>query len=465
MTPAAAPEEDVGGRRSRATELDPRTRTVVRGIGASIVSRAVGALGPVLLVPITLGYLGAETYGFWMAVTAVTGMVVWADLGLGNGLLTRLSRDVAVGDEQSARRDVASAYAALAPAAIVLLLALALVSDVIPWETIFNADAARLASPPGAIVLVCLGSFILNIPLSLIQRVQYATGHVAQSNLLQAVATLTSLALTWLLVRTDAGPVAVIAGAVSGPLLGSVINSLWFYIGRGRALLPRPSEASRSACVSLLGMGSRFLMLSVITSAALNVDNLVVTHALGLEAVADYAVATRVFGALGMLINVVNLPLWPANAAALANGEVDWVRRTTRRMTLLSAAAVAVPGAVITVVGPDIVMPLLGAGEGVPRSLFIALTVWWTLVAAASPRFMVQNALAILAPQTIGWLAYLVISVPLKAAAASLAGLDAVPVVGTATYLCLVWPAVVVGYRRALASSGTHISSEEARGG
>ena len=435
---------------------------MLRGIGASLVGRGVGAIGPVLLVPITLSYLGAETYGFWMAVTAVTAMVVWADLGLGNGLLTRLSRDFALDDAESARRNLASAYATLAPAALALLALLAVGSGIVPWRAIFNAQSADLAAPPEAVALVCIGAFLLNIPLSLVQRVQYATDRVAQSNLLQAAGILLSLVLTWLLARSDVGALPVIAGAVSGPLLGNLLNSLWFYGGSGRHIVPRWGDASLVTGRALLAVGSRFLVLSVITSAALNADNLVVTHALGLDAVADYAVATRIFASLGLLINLVNLPLWPANAAALARGEHDWVRNMTRRMTLLSAAAVAVPGGTLTALGPDTVMPLLGAGEGTSRALFLGLTVWWTLVAAASPRFMVQNSRAVLVPQTVGWLSYLVLSVPLKAIAAGSVGLAAVPVVGAVLYAGLVWTASEVGYRRALVCDGPVVRSGEA---
>jgi O-antigen/teichoic acid export membrane protein len=450
-------EGSSGGARRRIQDIDPRTRSVVRGVSASVVSRAIGALGPILLVPITLGYLGDETYGFWMAVTAVTGMVVWADLGLGNGVLTTMSKDVALGDVTAARRNLASAYAALLVVAAVLLTALVLLAGAIPWETLFNADESRLAASPEALALVCFGAFIVNIPLSLVQRAQYATDRVAQSNLVHSVGILTSLAVTWTLVRVDAGPVAVVAGAVSGPVLGSLFNSVWFYAGPGRPYLPRPADAHRATSAALMGMGSRFLLLSVVTSAALNVDNLIVTHTLGLEAVADYSVAVRVFTALGLLINLVNLPLWPANAAALARGEHAWVRRMTQRMTVLSAAAVVLPGIGLTLLGPDLVMPLLGSDADVSRLLFVALTVWWTLLGATSPRFMVQNARAILAPQTVGWLAYLVLSVPLKTLAASRIGLEAVPFTGAVLYAACVVTGAVVGYRRAFRdeSSGT----------
>ncbi len=74
-----------------------RSRRLIKGIGSSVVARAATSLLPLLLIPLTIRYLGTEQYGIWMAITSVTSMLLWADLGLGNGLLTKLAPLVAKG--------------------------------------------------------------------------------------------------------------------------------------------------------------------------------------------------------------------------------------------------------------------------------------------------------------------------------------------------------------------------------
>ena len=56
------------------------------------------------------------------------------------------------------------------------------------------------------------------------------------------------------------------------------------------------------------------MLISTISSIAINLDSIVIARTLGASRVADYAVAARVMAAMGLLINLVNLPFWPAAA-------------------------------------------------------------------------------------------------------------------------------------------------------
>ena len=67
-----------------------------------------------------------------------------------------------------------------------------------------------------------------------------------------------------------------------------------------------------------------------------------------------------------------------------------------------------------------------------------------------SPRFMVQNAAGIIRPQLVGYICYLIISIPAKWFATAHVGITAIPYVGVAVYALTVLPAALYGHRRAL---------------
>lgn len=429
-----------------------RTRRLMIGIGSAVVSRGVGALAPLLLVPITFGYLGTQVYGLWMAVVSLTSMAVWADLGLGNGLMTRLSHALAVGDKALSRRLIGSAYAMLTAFAAGAFILLWLVVDRIPWQTVLNMNDTSGASVAPQIALVALGAFIVNIPLSLIQRIQYAHQEVARSNIWLALGNLASVALAFMAVAAGAGVLVVVLAVALGPILGNVLNTAWF-LRHHRDSVPRLGDVGGDAARSLIGLGGRFLVVTLLSAVGLNVDTLVVAHTSGLEDAAVFAVTVRVLTALGLLVTLVNLPLWPSNAEALARGDVIWVRRTCRRMSLLSAGAVAIPGLSITALTPVLFPLWLGKSAAVPDvSLVLLITLWWTVLAAASPWFMVQNSVGVVAPQIWGWATFLAISVPLKVIAGTSFGAEGVIAAGLACYLCFVVPGAACGYRRAMQS-------------
>jgi O-antigen/teichoic acid export membrane protein len=431
------------------------------GVASSIASRGIAAISPLLLVPLTLGYLGAELYGLWVSILALTSMALWADLGLGNGLLTRLTPVLTTGDRPAAQRLVSTGYAGLFVVSSVAIVALALLSWSLPWQSILSIDSQAAASKAPAMALITIGGFLLNIPLSLIQRVQYSNQQVSQSNMWQAGGSLASVAAAWAAVQAGLGIYWVVGAVAAGPLLGNVVNSAWFY-RRNSDLLPRLRLADRHSARSMFGLGSQFFLMSVMSSIALNADNLVIAHTLGLKAVAAYSVPYRALTALGLLVTLINLPLWPANGEALAQGDTKWVRHITGRMTFLSAVAVLVPGAIIVIASDPIFRLWLGAEHPPPsHSLVALLTLWWVCTAAAAPRFMVQNATGLVRPQVRGWTVFFVVSLPLKFIGAQQFGLNGVVAAAIAAYLVTMWPAAIIGYRDAINSAGT--KAEEQR--
>jgi O-antigen/teichoic acid export membrane protein len=435
-----------------------RSRRLFSGIVTAVASRGIGAIAPLLLIPLTLSYLGTDLYGLWMAATAVTSMALFADLGLGNGLLTKLAPCYASGDTAAARRYIATAYAALTAVAAGLCALLWLLAGVVPWGSMFNAaddEAAR------TVALVCLTAFFVNIPLALVQRVQYAYQQVAQSNIWQATGSLWSVALVIAAVQAELAPTVVIAGAVAGPVLASALNAAWVFGKQSRELRPRPGDVDRTAAGRLLRLGGKFFVLSVVTSLAMNADSLVIAHALGLDAVTEYSVPARLFTALGVLVTLVNLPLWPANGEALARGDVAWVRKTTRRMTIASGTAVLLPAVVLVLAGDTVLGAWLGDAVDASPWFLAGLAAWWLLLATASPRFMVQNATGYVRPQLAAWSAYFVLSLPVKWAAAQQFGIAGVAGAGAVLYAMTVWPGAAYGYRRVL-SVGRPKAVEEA---
>jgi O-antigen/teichoic acid export membrane protein len=401
-----------------------------------------------VLVPVTLTYLGAGFYGLWMAVTALTGMAAFADLGLGSGLMTKLAGCWAAGDSASARRYVSSGYFSMVAVAGGLCGTLWSVAGVVPWETLLGLDETV---PPGAaraVALICVTAFVVNLPLSLVVRVQYGYQQVAQSNLWQMAGSVAAVPLALGAVRAELSPLWVVTATVIAPILGNLINSLWVYGRQLPALRPCLRGVDWSSSRELFRLSGLFLVLTVVMSVANNVDMILIARVLGLESVTAFAVPARIFAQVGLLVAVVNGPLWPANTEALAHGHRAWIRRVTARMTVASALT-ALLASVVVVAGADLIFDLLmGPDQPVDRSLLIGLAFWWLVLAAISPRFMAQNAAGVVWPQLIGWTAYLVLSLPAKWYTLQHVGLGAVPYVGTLGYLFTVVPSALWGYRR-----------------
>ncbi|MDH6235814.1 hypothetical protein [Cryobacterium sp. CG_9.6] len=433
----------------RETVASVRTRALLLGIATGLGSRVLTLAAPLLTIPVTLRYLGADLFGFWMIVTSITAMGMFADLGLGNGLLTRLVWAVAGRDFVKAKTLVSTAYLTLGGIAVLLLTVIWLAVPLIDWRRVESQSNGLDALTAQVVAGLALSAFAVSIPLTLVQRVQYALQEAWKSNLWQVTGAVLTVATVYTTALLDLGAVPVIAAAVFAGPVTILINNLVYFSRRG---LLRPSfrSASRTAAGSLLRVGFAFFCLSVLTSLSLNVDNLIVARVADFATVSQYSITSKLFALLGLAVTLVALPLWPANGEALARGDVRWVRTTTRAMVLFSVGAVALGGLVL-VVGRDLIATLwLGNTTGIPLDLALSLTAWSLAIAFCSPFFSVQNSVGRLRYQYVGWGLFAVCSIPLKFLFYPLFGLAGIPLAGVAAYIIFVLPSAILGYRATL---------------
>ncbi|WCN83515.1 lipopolysaccharide biosynthesis protein [Micromonospora sp. LH3U1] len=432
-----------------------RDRTVTVGIAAAMVAKGVGLAAPLVITPACFRYLGDQRYGLWMAITALTGMAWFADLGLGNGLLTRLSH--LADDPRQQAREISSAFATLGVVAVVLLAGLALAAPVVPWAALFSVSDPSVAAQASALVLLCFGAFAVNIPLSLIQRIQYARGQVVQSNVWQSAGALAAMAAVLGAIAAGWKPLAVIACAVLAVPATNLLNTVTYFWFEEPGRRPGPRLVHRATAVGLLRLGLQFFALTTMSSIALNVDSPLVANVLGLTTAAHYAVVGKLFGVLSIFVGLVGMTVWPVNGAALARGEVAWVRRNTRRMVLLYGLIVGTVGVVLVGYGHRLIELWVGGIDrsDIPVTVLIGLACWSFLVAVASPLIIVQNSIGLLRPQFVGWASFLLLATVLKIWGLRRFGLAGLPAAACVAYLLTMWPAVLVGYRRALARSGS----------
>jgi O-antigen/teichoic acid export membrane protein len=452
-----APIEGPGSERDRPGV--GRLRRLASWAATAALSRAVSAVAPLALIPLTLSYLGADLYGLWMAVTAVTGMTAFTDLGLGYGLMTKLATCYANGDTEKARRYISSAYVMVTATALAACGLLWLAAGAVPWSSLFNAGGSVTPEQARGIAMACLTAFLLNVPLSLAGRIQYAYQRIGMSNIWHAAGVLASLPLAFIAVRAEMSPVMVVASVVAAPVLTNLVNTLWMYGRCMPEIAPRLSMVDRRVTHELLRLGGQFFLITVVMTAADNADSLIVAHTLDLASVATYAVAAKLFAQLGFLVMLVNQPFWPMHGEALAKGQLAWVRRTVRRMILVSVLAVVIPAVTLVLLGDRLFMAWLSVPVG-NRWLLAGLALWWVLLAGLSPLFMVQNAAGVIRPQIVGYSLYLVLAVTAKWYGSTLFGVAAIPFIGVLCGLLTVVPAAIYGYRRVLAMSG---SSERAQ--
>lgn len=423
---------------------------------ASLAFRVTSAIAPILTVPIALHSLGRDTFGLWTAVTAITTVLAFADLGLGNGLMTEVSA-LRGGDAPIAEigRVVGISYSLVIGISSSLLAISLAICWLVSWPHLLHQDDylhARL------ITSVCLFTFLANVPASLIVRVMFAFQESASSYIWQCLGPAFSLGGASIAALEHLSAPLFLLAATSGPLVANLLTTLvWFSRRDGIALTLR--VPSRRDARELLTIGSAFLAISILLGISTNLDLMIIPGFAGTGAAADYSVPWRAYSQLGMVLSLLSIPFWSAAGEALARGDHAWVRRRAALLGRLNLAVMA-PATILGVLaGPELLRLWVGNQVHADRLLLIGFGLWWCVMAVMYPLFMVQNGAGVLRHQILGWTAFTLLSIGIKTALASAGYWEWLPVAAFGIYLVTVAPAGVLGYRAAIASEKTRRSA------
>ncbi len=350
--------------------------------------RATALVGTLILVPVLLQHLGNAQLGVWLLLLSVGQMLVFADLGLGNGLMTAIA--AATGTEQPARlgRTASSGAAALFGVAAILLCIGGIAWLVLPWERWGGASWTTTEWQALAIAVVCL---LLSGPAGVGARIQSGLQQGYIASLWQGVGNLLALGAVLVGVWADRGLPMLIALFYGTPVVVMVANSLWYFLRVQPALRPRWAAIDRHTLFNVGRMSGIFFVLQLTLAATMATDNLVLTLVLGVEAVPQYAVPARLFAYIGVGISIFLMPLWPAYAEAIGRGDGDWVRRTFRISLAGAVLAATLLAGALYYWREEILHAWVGESFPIDAGVIGALAIWTVFESAGIAVAMLLN--------------------------------------------------------------------------
>jgi len=366
-------EED--GPENRSKE---RYRRIALTSFAAIGARGVGVLTALISVPLTLHYLGNERYGMWMTISSVIAMLGFADLGVGLGLVNAISEADGKKDAKAARMYVSSAFFMLLGIASCLLLVFIAIYRVVPWAKVYNLTSPIAIQEAGPATAVLILTFIVNMPLGVVQRAQMGYQEGFRTNIWTGVGSILGLIGVLIAIYLKAGLPWLVLAMSGGPVLAGLFNWYDFFSRLRRWLLPRWNAFNWTAGRKVAGTGVLFLILQVLAILGNASDNIVIAQVLGASAVAGYAIMQKLFS-ITLIAQYFLVPLWPAFGEALACGDLVWARRALNRSIVISLAC-----------GLGTALPFLFFGKWfiefwvgkdmVPSTLLLVGFIMWSLV-------------------------------------------------------------------------------------
>ncbi|HVU24511.1 MAG TPA: lipopolysaccharide biosynthesis protein [Opitutus sp.] len=367
----------------RVLQLAGQLQRVPRGFkvffATSLAARSLGIVCQILQVPLVVHALGAEAFGLWMAMTSISGVVLFADLGMGIGAQNRLAELFAHHRQGDARLLLGSVFLFLAGIGAILGALLTLVLLPLDFGRLFHLhDSTTIAeAPTSALVLGWI--FCAGFPFGLAQRLAFARQEGWQYNVAQAGGSLGALAMVTLVVSRHGSLVALIAGA-QGALLCANVVLLGVQLRQLHWLDVWRFTFSFAVVRRLLRLGACFSIQQILTTVLFSLPQVVISTCLGAAAVTPYNLLQRLFNLFAVVQNAFMLPLWPAYSKARAHGEFAWMRAALRNSLRATAWCSVLPMAVGAAFAPLIIRLWIGRSVVALEPALIWLLCAWNAV-------------------------------------------------------------------------------------
>jgi O-antigen/teichoic acid export membrane protein len=351
-----------------------RSKKVFYNVLNSFLVKILSTVVTLSLIPISLHYTDAKTYGVWLTLSSVITWVQLFDLGLSNGLANRLAVAFTNNDNKTARQYISVTYSFLIVIATALCAIFLSVSNFINWNKLFNTtiDKSTLVFAVNfAFISLCL-TFLLRPVNDLLRAKQkhFMTGIIQVTS--------NSLALVCLLLfgrffNSDLTILAIILGGAY-PVTLSVF-SIFLYRNNYPDLKPKLNLKKFERLREIFGISLKFFIINASGIAILASNNLLISYFINPESVTYYTIAYRLFSIVLIFQAMIVTPLWPAYTEAFTIKDFPWIRTTIRGLNKLNIG-LAVGVIALLLICQPIYSMWIGASINIPFEINLLLTLY-----------------------------------------------------------------------------------------
>jgi O-antigen/teichoic acid export membrane protein len=300
-----------------------------------IMCQAGSIISSLLLVPLTLDYLGVKEYGVWMTLTTIISWFVFFDIGLGHGLRNKYAEAKARENFSDVKKYVSTAFFSLSFISLMIFLIFSVFSFLANWSMILNAPE-NLAHDLKILALFVGGFFCLRFIVNIVTILLTADQEPSLSNIIGLLGQVLSLGMVFLITKITDPSILYIGIALSASqLFPLIVAFVFFFLTRYRAITPSLKYFSKSHIRSIFSLGSRFFLIQMTALILFQSNNIIIAHVCGPENVTRYNVAFKYLNVIYFLFTAFLTPLWSATTEAFTKGEFAWIKERLKQLNKL----------------------------------------------------------------------------------------------------------------------------------
>ena len=314
--------------------INSRDSNIKLNIILSFMLKFLGLGLSLFLVPLTIGYLNNEQYGIWMTLLSIISWVSFSDIGLGNGLRNKLTESLSKNELEKSREYISTAYAAMSVIIFVLLLILLCVVPFLNWQNIFNTKSISNTKLIN-LVIVVLVFFLGNFILSLYNQLYYAKQQSSMTGIGQLLINIISIVNVLILRKISSGDILYLGFSYGISMILPSIFLTYLFFKKNTKLRPAFRYIKISRFKDIIGLGVKFFIIQIAYVVYFGTNNIIIAQVCGPSEVTKYNIVFKLFSIVTIGHTLLVTPLWSAYTEAYVKGDINWVRKTLRKMSVL----------------------------------------------------------------------------------------------------------------------------------
>ena len=370
-----------------------RYRRMLAAILSAFAGRGMSLVVNAISVPLTVRYLGNESYGLWVAITSTVTMYLVLDIGIASTLTNLISEAYARNDDSLAARYSTTAFWLILAITVTFGIFMLAAWPWIKWGPLFGIHSIALAREASHTVAIAFLLFLAGLPASLATKILAGYQELHIANFFSAGGNVLSLVSVIAVVLLHGSLPILVAAYTGSPVAMNFLCLAWLWLVHKPWLKPWPTLIAPQYIGRIFRSGSQFFVIQIGALVVSNSDNVVISHYLGPAEVTPYTIAWRLTSYLISIQGIIFPAIWPAYSEAYLRGDFSWVRSTYYRMRKITFASVVIGGIGFSFFGREIIE--IWAGPAVkPSSLLICLmSIWMAICAIAINQACLMGAL------------------------------------------------------------------------
>ena len=314
---------------------DYRSIALFKQIGLSSLYKAGTILISLILVPLSINYLGSTQYGLWLTLFSFLGWFNIVDFGIGNGLRNKLTHALSIGDIKLAKEYVSTAYVIIIFISIILFILFLAIFPFVNWESVFNFH--NNMNSIKKLIYISFMIFSINLTLKNINIIYYADQKSSLPEFFNFIGQLVILIGIYIIMHFTHQSlfiygVIVLATQMTILLLSTIIS----FFGKYKFIFPSIKYYKQNHIGDIFGIGIKFFILQISSILIASTDNFIINLYLGSSEVTVYSIPYKYFMLVTTIMTIIATPYWSAFTQAFSHNDNAWMKKSMKMLFRIS---------------------------------------------------------------------------------------------------------------------------------